>query len=388
MGLKMRFVRTVCLLAIVLVGTVFIYASFQPRMRFSQPLPAVSLLAAIKTTYHCYHDQIYLGQSKADVLFLGSSRTAAALDPKLVMSDYQAVTGESREVFLFHTPWENPEIVYAFFRDYLANNPSPQVALFALTPAEELEPPVRYIHPLFQSFAPPYLYLDILKPSDVVHSQFFALSDFFRILIHHLDMSLSRFLVLDFSFAVPEGDNCRSQKEAAGSLVPEMLRFESFQALLDTELETTLPDIEPDRIGRADGLLKTYAGRGKMTQFTNEAIKEWGDTNTWPDDGRHFWINGALSGRNLEYYRRIVVLAKSNNVKVGFYFLPQLLLPEPPSTQVADLAESLGAPIYMLPFEYTRVSYHHYRDAVHVAPEFQPVYSAWFASLIEQVEGN
>jgi len=354
-------------------------------MRFAEPQPGLSQFELLKDRSNCYHDRIYMGRSTADVLFFASSRTGAALDPTLAMSSYEAVTGRKQEIFLFWTPWPNSEIMYAFFRDYLANNPAPKVALIALSPAVKLNPPVRYVHPLFHSFAPPYLYLDVLSSSELVHSRLFAVSDFLRLLIHHLDINLTRLLVVNASFAVPEGDNCHLQKAAPENLTMDTAQHESFEARLNFELEKVMPDLEPERIGTAEGLLETSNGDALKTSFAKAAIKEWGDTNTWPAD-RHFLMEAPSAKRSIMYYRHIVALAKSNNVKIGFYFMPDLLSPEPPSGQVGDLAKSLGAPIFLPPIQLRKVSYHYYWDTNHVDEAFRSAYSAWFASLIDQIE--
>jgi hypothetical protein len=385
MGLNRRLIQIGCLLAIVLVGSIFIYASFQPRMRLAQPDPGASQFMHLKDRSYCYHDQIYLGKSTADVLLFASSRTGAALDPKLAMSSYETVTGRKREIFLFWTPWPNSEIMYAFFRDYLANNPAPKVALFALTPAVKLNPPVHYVHPLFHSFAPPYLYPDVLSSSEIVHSRLFAVSDFLRLLISHLDINLTRLLVVNVSFSVPEGDNCRLQEDAPENLITDTAQHASFEALLNFELEKVMPDLEPERIGTAEGLLETSAGNVLKTNFAKAAIKEWGDTNSWPAE-RHFLMEAPSDERSIEYYRRIVALAKAHNVKIGFHFMPDLLSPEPPSGQVSEMAESLGAPISLPPIHLRKVSYHYYWDTNHVDKAFRSAYSAWFASLIDQIE--
>ena len=95
-----------------------------------------------------------------------------------------------------------------------------------------------------------------------------------------------------------------------------------------------------------------------------------------------------MTVRSVDYYRRIVALGRAHNVKIGFYYLPRMLSRESRSDEISELSAALGAPVYILPYAYTRVSYHHYKDLVHSTPAFRPVYSTWFASLIDEVGAN
>lgn len=379
----MRIFRTIFLLAILVAVTSYTYVTFQPRMRFAQPGPSREMMKALCGKYHCYYDQIYLGQSRSDTLFFGSSQTGEALDPKLVMNAYHAVKNERRQVSLFTTNWTNSGLMYFFFRDYLANNPAPKEAFFELTEVRELLPPVHYIHPFFPDLAPPYLYMDVLEPSELVHSHLFSVSDFLQLLLRHLDYSLSRLLVADYTFVVPQGDNCRSKQAQEDSFVAVPPRRQSFHMLLEAELGKTLPDVGSGEIGKPPGLFKTFEGDAKMTRLTEDKVKKWSAVGGTTGN-EHFWMEeGAKSSRSLDYYQRIVKLGEANNVKIGFYYMPGLLSPRPPRVQVDELASTLGAPVYHLPFGAVEVSYHHYRDAKHVSKVFRPVYSTWFASLID-----
>jgi hypothetical protein len=374
--------RITCLLLILFVAAAFIFNSFQPRVRFGQPGTQFSGVRK-SSIYSCYHDKIYLGNSDSEILFFGSSATGHAIDGNEVMTTYESVTGKSLDAFVFHTPWSNPELQYFFFRDYLANNPAPEVGFFELTKVKALPNQVRYIHPLFSDLAPPYLYLDVLHSWGFVQNRLFATSDFLRLFIRHVDLILSRLLVADSKYAVTRKDNC-SGKDFARDPVVDTPRFDSFQEILEAKLEAVQLDISEQRIGHADALLNSYEGNPFMRKAVERAIVKFGDSDAWPNTG-HFWRQGPLSERSMDYYRRIAALARAHDVKIAFYFLPELLFPEPPAEQVEELAGTLGAPVYLLPFKHVKLSYHHHRDPAHISAKFTPAYSAWFASLIDRV---
>ena len=379
----MHIAKTVCLLLMLLAASIFIYTSFQPRVRFAEPATFIPGIHSNRR-FSCYHDRIYLGNSNLEVLFFGSSRTNHAIKANQVINAYASVSDVWLDAFVFHTPWSNPEIVYFFFKDYLANNPAPEVAFFEVTPVGPLPRPVQYVHPLFTDLAPPYLYEEILTSSDLVRHKLFAVSDFLQLLVRHLDLSLSRFMVADFDFTVPAGENCRKGPDAR-ALKADAARFDSFEQLLDTRLEKAWPDFAQEEIGRPDSVLKTYEGDAGLTKAAKGAIEKFGNDGAWPNKG-HFWRRGAHAERSVDYYQRIAALGRAHNVKIGFYFLPDLLFPQIDNGQVEELAKTLNAPVYVLPFESVRVSYHHYRDPTHVSKEFTPVYSAWAASLIDSVK--
>lgn len=369
---------------ILLASAVFLYLSFQPRARFGDPATQIMKVPGGHHWFDCYHDRIYLGNSKSDVLFFGSSRTRRAIDADLVRNAYESVVGETLDVYAFHTPWSNPEIMYFFFRDYLANNQAPKMAFFELTPVAKLPRPIRYTHPYFADAAPLYLYLDVLNSWDFVRHKVFAISDFLHLLIRHIDQNLSRLMVAEFQYLVPKGNNCPKQVNPIPSTAT-VAHNDSFEQLLDAALSRTAPDIASNRIGTPESLLETYEGNANMTEVTKLAIKKFGNSENSPVQG-HFWRRGAPASRSLDYYQRIVALGKAHNVKIAFYFLPDLLSPKPPSAQVKEMAKALDAPLYLLPFQSVKVSYHHYIDPTHVSDEFTPVYSVWFASLINKVK--
>ena len=375
-------VRTAGLLIVILAGLMYLYTSFQPRMRFADPSPDEPL--EVKRNYPCYYDQIYGGTSASDVLFFGASKTHHVVDATIVEGAYEAVSGEPMQAFAFDTPESNPEIMYFFFRDYLAYNPSPKIALFSLTSIGPRRPPVRYMHPLFADLAPAYLYQDILRSWDLVNHKVFAISDFFRLLIRHLDLSLSRLLLADVRYVVPEGDNCQKDKLSAVSLIPDVGASPSFSHLLDAEAEKQLPPFKNEEVGMLDSLLETYA---ENQTIKNAIIRRHKDQARLSK--RHFWFRGPKgTKRHRDYYRRIVSLGEANNVKVAFYFIPNISAREPRIKEVEKVAEALGAPVFVMPFWYTRISYHHYKDPAHVVPAFKTLYSIWFASLIDRLGEN
>jgi hypothetical protein len=373
--MKVHLVKIACLLLILLAGSAFVYSSFEPRMRFADPAPLEPLIS--RRNYPCFHDRIYLGSSQSDALVFGASKTHHALDTGLAMRVYEDVTGEPLDLIVFDPPQSNPDMSYFIFRDYLAHNVSPKVALFSLTWVGPKPPPVRYMHPLFAVLAPPYLYLDVLKSFDIVNNRLFSVSDFLRLLIRHVDLSLSRLLVADFRYVVPEGDNCPMAGPVAPADAATGSGHGSFAKLLAAEIEKDLPPIEPAQVGTVAGLLETYQGNRSMLSH----IKKQDGVAARQGQRRETQVS-------LDYYRRIVALGKKYGVKVGFFYLPNILKPQPGSEDVAELEGELGAPIYVLPYWYTRVSYHHYRDPAHVTEDFRPVYSIWFASLVDRMQAD
>ena len=75
-------------------------------------------------------------------------------------------------------------------------------------------------------------------------------------------------------------------------------------------------------------------------------------------------------------------------MKVGFYILPMIFTPEWDQKRLTFLGDKLGTPVQIMPFEYARVTYHHYRDMVHLLPQSRRFVSTWAASLIDPVEPN
>jgi len=373
-------VRTIGLLLVFLLGAGFLVISFQPRIRFADPGPAESL--EVRRNYHCYYDRIYGHSSGSDVLFFGASNTYDAVDAKSIGEIYGLVAGEHLSVFKFAPSASNPELMYSFFRDYLARKPAPKMALFELTKVgPNYYAPVRYMHPYFPDLAPPYLYLDVLRSWDFVNSRLFAVSDFLKLLIRHIDLSLSRLLVADYWFMVPPGDNCQPPAPGdPGLAVADPGRY-SFEQLLDAEMESYLPPFDRAEVGTTAALLETYAENPVMREAVEKRNKALPRRRKQP-----FWRDrGQLKERSLGYYRRIVALGEAYGVKIAFYYMPEILAPAPREADVRQLSTSLGAPVYVQPYWYTRIAFHHYRDPKHVATDIRPAFSVWFASLIDKV---
>jgi hypothetical protein len=374
--------RTLGLLLVLLVGAAYLAVSFHPRLRFADPTPDEPL--EVKRNYPCYHDRIYGGSADLDVLYFGASKTHHGVDAALIEQYYGAVTGEELTAFAFDTPNSNPEIMYFFFRDYLARNPAPEIAFFELTSLYPLPPPVRYMHPLFADLAPPYLYLDVLNPRGVLGNRLFAASDFLRLLIRHIDLSLARLLLADVRFNVPAGDNCRPHVGRASGPAVDHGGRTSFRQLLEAEMESLSASLSPEDIGDKTVLLETYAD----DPFTTGYLNNWNDKRRQRFK-ENFWIGAIqMKVRSRDYFRRIVALGKAHDVPVVFYFLPDLYAPETTGKAIRRVGASLGAPVYVLPFPVARVSYHFHKDAAHVAPRMRPAFAIWFASLIDKAREN
>ena len=373
--------RTFGLFLVLLLGAAYLTISFQPRVRFADPAPHDP--SAVSQGIHCFHDKIYGKSPGSDVLFFGASKTHNALDVNAIAKVYESVTGESVDAFVFDPPGTDPGLAYFFFRDYLEHKPAPEMAIFELTAvAPNNYSPISYMHLFFPDLAPPDLYLDVLRSWDFVNHKLFAVSDVLRLLIRHIDLSFSRLLVADSWFLVPPGDNCqRPGPKDPGFFLGDPGR-DSFAQLLDAEMESLLPPFDRVEIGGTAALLETYAEDPLM-----RAAIERRDKNLPARRERHFWFNkqSRLKERNLDYYHRVVALAETHDVKVAFYYLPTILAPEPREDDIRRLSESLGAPVHVLPYWYTRISFHYYSDWRHVAPVMRPAYSIWFASLIDQV---
>jgi hypothetical protein len=362
-----------------MVGLTYLYASFQPRLRFADPAPNEPL--QVKRNYPCYHDKLYLGTSQSDALFFGASKTHHAVDADVVENAYEAITGKALDAFAFDTPESNPEMAYFLFRDYLTNNPRPQVALFSLTSIGQKPPPIRYMHPLFADLAPPYLYLDVLHSSKLVHHKIFAASDFLQLLVRHLDLSLTRLLLADVRFVVPRGDNCSAAEKVSGLSRAEAAQFDSFEGLLQAQVNKNRPAIEADDMGSIDSLLDAYHDKRSMTSTLKRLQRDKTQL-----EKRHFWHRGInATDRSRDYYRRIVALGKAHDVTIGFYYLPNIYSRETHQEEIDQVAKELGAPVFVLPYDYMRVSYYHHKDPAHINPSFKPAYSIWFASIIDRL---
>jgi len=372
--------RTIGLSLLLLAGLAYLALSFHPRIRFADPAPNES--AANRRSYHCYYDKLYGNSPNPDVLFFGASKTYYAVDAASIEAVYKAVTGKPLDAFVFDTFGTNPGIVYFFFRDYLAHNPAPEMAFFELT---ENSPnyywSVRYINLLMADLSPPYLYLDVLRSWEVVNSELFAASNFLRLVIRHIDLSLSRLLVAKSHFLVPSGNNCRSPaRDDPGHLLDQPGQ-KSFAQLLDAEMDSLMPTLDRQEIGSKEALLDTYEHKPLVRRRVGERGTKW-----LGSFDQHFWRDrGQLKQRSLDYFHRVVALGKAHGVKVAFYYLPLLLAPEPREEDVRQLSELLGAPVYILPYGYTRIAYHHYRDGAHVNRDMRVPYATWFAGVVDRV---
>jgi hypothetical protein len=375
--------RTFGLYLLLLLGAAYLAVSFQPRVRFADPAPHDAL--GVSRSFHCYHDKIYGNSPGLNVLLFGASRTHNAVDANSIAEIYERVTGKSLAAFTFDLPGANSSLRYLFFREYLERNPAPEMAFFELTAnAPDPYSPVKYVHMFFPDVAPPDLYLDVLRSWDqVVPHKLFAVSDFLRLHIRHIDLSFSRLLVADSWFMVPPGDNCEHPAPGDPGFSLGDPGRNSFAQLLDAEMERLLPPFDRAEVGGTAALLETYAEDPLMRATIERANKRLPKRRQRP-----FWRDRETKQRNLEYYRRIVALAEAHDVKVAFYHLPTILAPEPREEDIRQLSDSLGAPVYVLPYWFKRISYHYYKDSVHVAPAMRPAYSIWFAGLIDQVRSG
>lgn len=310
-----------------------------------------------------------------DALFFGSSPTFRALDTDLAEQAFNVVREERPSFFAFATGWGNPGLVYSHFRDYLANNPAPKVALIEVMNLKDMGISPRYVHPYTADLAPMYIYFDVLNSWSFVRHKIFALSDFLRLFVRHIDLSLGKLLVADYNFSVPEGDNCGAGNVIAHSDASKADANISFESMLASEVKKVTPDIPSNEVGTVVSLLRTY----EEDEIMLELIQRRGIAN------RKLWSSHDTRERSLDYYRRMVELGTEHGVKIGFYVLPTILMREANENQVRQLEKELGAPLFLLPAPYAKVSYHHYMDRVHVTADFRPAYSVWFASLFDRL---
>jgi len=364
---------------LLLAGIAYLCVTFHPRVRFADPSPNESL--EVRQNFLCYYDMIY-GQAPApDVLFFGASKTHYAVDAKWIGEVYESIAGEHLDTFAFDTFGSNPALMYFFFRDYLAHNPAPEMAFFELTEnAPNYYWSVRYINLLFADLAPAYMYLNVLRAWDVVNNQLFAISNFFRVVIRHIDRSFSKLLVADFRFVVPYGDNCQDLERGFSGLPIGDSSQRTFAGLLATEMEKLTPSMPRDEVGSRAALLETYKDKPIVKRSIKSQRRKWQKRFE-----KGFWRDrGELKERSLDYYHRIKALGEEYGVKVAFYYLPSLRAPKPRPENIQKLSANLGTTVYTLPYWYARVSYHHYKDGDHVEPEMRGPYAIWLAGVVHQ----
>jgi hypothetical protein len=377
--------RVASLLTAIFLCLAFLVVSFHSRVRFANPI--TDQFARPHEDFACYRDLIYGDSESADVLFFGASRTLFAVDSPLVERAYQTVTGHDISVFSFSTAWSNPELAYFFFRDYLQHNPAPEVALFELTTTLQMEEPVRYVHPLYPYLAPAYLYRDELNSWDFVPSKLFAFSDFIRLVVRHIDLSLTNLLVADRKFITPSGDNCLKENitrnsKTTSAKVGSYQSTDNFEVLMTTVAEPLLTHGDWEKAADYGLLVERYKEHPQVARRLENYGPQW--TKKKPTT---FWYRGLTKNRSAHYYKRIVELGQAHGVRVGFYILPGVYSPEPPTERILFIEQMLGAPVYTIPFKYLQVLYHHYMDAAHVKEDATVLTSAWAASLIE-LEGS
>jgi len=371
-----KIIRSAVLLAIIAACGAVLALTYQPRARFANPVTDGFPLPG--NTFHCYHDAIYGGAAHADVLYFGASRTMFAVQQDEVSAAYRAVTGEDVAVFRFTTAWANPELAYVFFRDYLRHNPAPDTALFEFTATAPRRQAVAHVNPLYPYLAPFDLYVDELRSWEFVRGPLFGLSNFLRLHLRHIDLALNNLLVAGHPFLVPAGDNCATP---AAEPVEPFRPAPDFDALVTAEADRLLPPGGWDAAGDYDLLLEAYADDPLVTRRLQGFGRDW--TGRRPPK---LWNRGPFRDRDLHYFRRILELGSDYGVAVGFYHLSGVYFPPTDAEHLALIERRLGAPVHVMPFDYARVSYHHYHDLSHVGLEARRLTSAWAASLIDAAE--
>ena len=365
--------RRLCLLAVLAAGALFVVVSFDPRVRMADPNPDQELDAY--RDYHCYFDRVYTPNASSDVFVFGASRTFFAARSAYIERAYQAVRDENVSVAVFAPRWPNAEIGYLFLRDYLEHNLPPRRALIELTTNVVRAEPVGYLHPLFANLASPDMYGDVFSSWDFIPSRLFAASDVLQLLIRHIDLSLNNLLVREHSFRVPAGDNCAAGRSEH---IPVAESANDFAALLEREANAILPAGGWEVVGDFDRLTELY----KSAPIAGLRLQQFG-----PDWSRKAteepWAGGAIRAKSVDYYQRIVALAAEHDMEIGFYVLPQLYAPMPQPDVLSELSAELGAKVHAMPYRYSLLSYHHYRDSTHVTDAVGGLYGAWFASLID-----
>ena len=375
---------------VLIAGTVFLVVTFLPRVRFADP--DLGKLSVVK---HCFHDEIYLGRSDNDVLMFGASRTGRAASYDAIGKFYSMVESSPLKMFKFQTAWANPDMDYFILRDYLENNPAPKVVLVELMPVRRKPPPVRYVHPFFSGMAPFDLYFDVLRPNNFKTSYIFNLSDFIRLLLRHIDLSLTNLLVADHYFVVPDENDCpnhlapRPDNVLRTSAGNQRQQAPDYETLLDAETANLAQKVGTQNVGKVAALIRGYKDKNaigfdpvRSRQMINR-VKRLGETWQSRQLERSLSEDGAAEW-DFQYYRRMVRLARNHGVEIVFYILPSLLDPAYPEAKIHELEGRLNANVEILPFPITRVSYHFYRDVTHVSENLQNLYGIWFASLVSE----
>jgi len=378
------------LIMALMTGVIFVVVSFMPAVRFADPD-----MGKFSNAKHCFHDEIYLGQSDNDVLMFGASRTGRAASVKAITKSYSLVESLPVRVFKFDFAWANPDMAYVMFRDYLDNNPPPGLVMVELMQVRRKPPPVRYVHPFFSTLAPIDLYLDVLQPNNIKTSYFFNLSDFARLLLRHIDLNLTNLLVADNHFLVPENNDCinhypprpQGVNQQASTGRPD--NSARFKQLIKNKTARLARKVGMNNIGRNAALKRGYSDSDRQDYDPARArqmitlIRRLGPE--WPSrQWKRYEFEQGAGAWDIEYYKKMVQLAESSGVEIVFYILPSLLDPEFPASQIQEIETRLGASVVMLPYSSVRVSYHFYRDTTHVGVQLRDLYATWFASEISK----
>ena len=243
--------------------------------------------------------------------------------------------------------------------------------------------------------APFDLYLDVLRPNHFKTSYVYNLSDFTRLLLRHIDLSLTNLLVADRYFVVPGENECPDhhppspENTGTKSIKDRQKRALVYDTLLESETANLEKRIGRKNVGNVAALINGYKDENAINfdparsrQMINRVKRLGKGWQSRPPERGMF--EDAVSEWDLRYYRRMVQLAKSHGVEIAFYILPSLLDPPYPEAKIRQIERQLDASVEILPFQDLRVSYHFYRDVTHVSENLHDLYGVWFASMVSK----
>jgi len=336
----------------------------------------------VRAKLECIHDVNSGIEDSADVLIFGSSRTGSMFKDKVLTRVATEYSGQSTLVKNLNIPGGDVSLSYQFLKEYLQNNPAPEVVYTEVMRVKQQVSHVSYINRAFSSLSDWDLTNDLLKNTNDGRSSVFRVADFSKVMIDKNDKYLSKLLVTKHKVKVSVEEPCKYfTREVTDGFQEKAIKLDAVRR--QKKFENRFARIVEDTISQKS---KAVSIRKETNSKAQERALKRHRTKTgkdWENKPAEDWgYDSAEAQRQLYYYQKISDLSKTYGFKLVLFRPYGLYEPEHDADKLKQYEAMFEHDILSPPYDFVKLSFPYYIDPNHVGRQSSSLFAYWLAEDI------
>ena len=363
--------KNVFLVAVLFLGSLMIWQSYQPSSRYSTIIGNEK----IRQKFDCIYNLQTQKEKPADIIILGSSRAGSYFDHRIISRWATEYSGDPLDVHNLNIAGGDVSLSYLFLKEYLEKN-SPEIVYVEVYRIKSQLSLLPYVNRAFSSTADWDMTNDLLIDFDDGRRGAFRVADTMRTMVDKTDKHISKVLVNKYPVSVGESKACiRNGMIRNDNYVNEAVARKKFDSLFKRELEVMQ---ENEATAEKRRKKTNLAKRERAIEKYKAALGP-----NWESQPPSDWEYGTNAAkRQLYYYKKISELASQKNIKI-VYFRPYGLNDSEYTTDLIKEHEALfDAEIIYPPFDLMKFAYPYYVDPNHAGIPTHRMFALWLTEDI------